>query len=98
MTRGDGWQRISLLEVRKTTTGNPWINWTDSDHGNTHRQWFTIVENGKSDGVGEVLFYGYGRADISGHDAKPGTYYYLMSKREHFIDPGTYVSGSWSPN
>ena len=98
VVRGDGWQRISLPEVRKTTTGNPWINWTDSDHGNTHKQWFTIVPKNASYSAGEIRLDGYGRSDISGHKTKPGNCYYLRSKREHFFDPAPYINGDWSPN
>ena len=97
-TRGDSWQRVSISEVKKTTTGNPWVNWTYSEHRNTHRQWFTIVPKGASNGVGEVLLGGYGKADFLGHGAYSGGSYYLKSKREHIVDPGTYVSGTWSPN
>ena len=97
-TRGDSWQRVSASEVKKTTTNNPWVNWTYSDRGNTHRQWFTIVPKGASNGVGEVLLGGYGKANFLGHKAKLNSSYYLKSKREHIVDPGTYVSGTWSPN
>ena len=98
MTRGDSWQRVSGTAVKKTTERNPWVNWTYSEYGNIHKQWFTIVQNNKSDGVGEVRMDGYGTSDISDNQAGIGKSYYLKSKREHFIDPGTYVSGTWSPS
>lgn len=97
-TRGDSWQRVSASEIKKTSSEYPWVTWTYSEHGNTHKQWFTIVPKGASNGVGEVLLAAYGSANFLGHEAKSGNYYYLKSKREHIVDPGTYIKGNWSPS
>lgn len=96
-TYGNRWSIVAGQTLLKDSQSTPIVNWNYSNKSN-HRQWFSIIPEGASNGVGEALFSFKVKGSINSHSSKVGKKYYLKSKREHFIDPPTYISGVWTPN
>lgn len=97
-TLGNIWLKMTLRSTKRDSDRLfPIVNWKDSDQEN-HRQWFSLVPHGRIYGVGETLARGFGKTAIERHRAQKDGRYYLVSKREHHLDPMTYIIGRWSPN
>lgn len=72
------------------------VDWITSDRA-SHNQYFKMfnVTLGVDAAAGRFTYLGRGR--ITGPNMSSGYYYTLMSRREHIIDPRTYISGTFTP-
>lgn len=96
-TYGNRWSIVDGKSTKKDSKNAPVVTWQYSNRDG-HRQWFSIIEEGYSNGVGEAILQFKSNGTINTNRAEVGKKYYLKSKREHFVDPTTYISGVWSPN
>lgn len=96
-TYGNSWSLVDGESMSKESKQMPLVTWNYST-GAGHRQWFSIIEEGYSNGVGEAILQFKSTGFINNNSATVGKKYYLKSKREQFLGPAIYISGVWSPN
>lgn len=89
--------RSVALRTQKTNNYNyTEVDWITSDRA-SHNQYFKMrnVTLGVDAAAGRLTYLGRGR--IEGPNMSSGYYYDFMSRREHIIDPSTYISGTFTP-
>ncbi len=96
-TYGNRWSIVDGKSTKKDSKNAPVVTWQYSNRDG-HRQWFSIIEEGYSNGVGEAILQFKSNGTINTNNATVGKKYYLKSKREQFLGPAIYISGVWSPN
>lgn len=96
-TYGYSWSIVDGESMSKESKQMPLVTWEYSNRA-SHRQWFSIIEEGYSNGVGEAILQFKSESSIYTNSATVGKKYYLKSKREQFLGRAIYISGVWSPN
>ncbi|MDR1819092.1 MAG: hypothetical protein LBR15_02455 [Methanobrevibacter sp.] len=94
VTTNSTWKKYSKSSIKTDNLKTAVVNWQASSKS-SHKQWFRIV-NSKGEAKGESL-HNYLQNKTFSTTAKKGYYYWIMTKREHIIDPSTQVTGRWEP-
>lgn len=90
-----GYAKVSASCRKSNSDSLAYINWMTSSQS-SHKQWFYMVDTNTSAGSkAQLLNYLNAHTYYPGHTF--GHYFELKSKREHVIDPQTYVTGYWNP-
>ena len=72
------------------------IKWTYTDDSRYHKMWFSVLTSTKIE-HSRFLLTEMNVDKTFDTSAKKGDTNYLWARREHIIDPGTYIKGRWQP-
>lgn len=92
-TVGYDYAKVSSSNKKENDVRLSYFEWAYSDQG-SHKLWLRVSNQGKKDSLGTKLtsLYVWGQIETN---LTQGKYYDLYARREHIINPDTYVSGTW---